>query len=150
MLQLFIIDVNYKVFIKRILMSMEKVMQKWQDIINIFLIFLICIVMLVCGNNRENNTGDKWALIIKELKVTLSSDNPDSIKINRIKNIFNRYQIGLEDYQKFYHENIKENPLKSTNILKAVENQLMEDLKNISKEKRKNMEAYNRGLKKED
>ncbi len=125
-------------------------MHKWPDIIHIFLIFLICIVMLACGNNRENNTGDKWALIIKELKVTLSSDNPDSIKIKRIINIFEEHQIGLEDYQKFYNENIKENPLKSTNILKAVEHQLTEDLKNISKEKRKNMEAYNRGLKKED
>lgn len=125
-------------------------MYKWQNIITIFLIFLICIILLACGNNREKNTGDKWAIIIKEIKVTLSSDNPDSIKINRIKNIFRRHQTRLEDYQKFYDENIKENPMKSTNILKAVEHQLMEDLQNISKEKRKNMESYSRGLKKKD
>ena len=63
----------------------EKEMPKCQNIIKLITIFLICNVILACGNNKEKTTEDKWAFITKEIKVTLSSDNPDSVKIYKIK-----------------------------------------------------------------
>lgn len=88
------------------------------------------LILLLTGCQSSEKQVDKnpWPKIIKELQLVEAGSQPDSIKTQRIKQIFNEYQISQQDYQEFYRIYAEEKPGKSLKLLRVVEDSLSVDI----------------------
>lgn len=113
------------------------------------LLLLLSLNFFSCENRTVDYPDKSWSHFIKEVELTLASAEPDSIKSQKILKIFDKYDIKLEDYRRFYETMTTEEQMKSISFLKQVEKQIAEDMKNYSEDQQKKMQEYKKGLRNE-
>jgi hypothetical protein len=97
--------------------------------------------MIFCNSPDVNEADQLWLPIIKELEMVLIADIPDSLKAVEIDKIFQNYQINLEDYEKYYRQNIEKRQLENIAFLKEIEATLGAEMKEELNRQRQEAEA---------
>ena len=100
-------------------------------------VFILVLLMTTCKTQSPSPDSIEWAPIIRDLQMITFSGLPDSLQKKEFKKVFEKYQIALEDYQKFYVKMTEENPQNSLPVLKTVEQLLSEDMKTEANIQRK-------------
>ena len=77
---------------------------------------------------KENQTT-AWDTVVAKIKIIDSGKQADSIKAVLIHQVFNEYEIRLEDYHNFYREFFIKSPEKQVEFLKQVEKIIQTHLK---------------------
>jgi len=107
-------------------------------------IFLMVILVISCNSTDTDKADQQWVPIIKELEMVMIADTPDSLKAVEITKIFQKYQINLEDYEKYYRQNTEKRQMENITFLKEIETFLGSEMKDELNRQRKEGDAENK------
>ena len=98
---------------------------------------------LICGCTQKTDSKEKkaWDQIVKDVEVTLTLQEPDSIKYMMIEKIFKDNQVTIDDYQNFYHEYIYTEPLENLALIEKIQDLISAEYNRTAREERKKIES---------
>jgi hypothetical protein len=107
-----------------------------------FCLSTLFVLSLFCTTPDKEEKVQNWNNIIKDLEIILASDNPDSVKANKIKILFDSNQVTLAEYRKFYESSIAKDPLRHLDYLKGIEKSISEDMNIEARRQKKKGEMF--------
>lgn len=101
-------------------------------------LFTCFLLMFALPQNLPAKPGKTpWPVIIKDLEIIVTANQPDSIKFFLIDSLFRKNRVSAADYRDFYRTYVQEKPQKSIKLLEKVERILSEEMKAATERKRK-------------
>jgi len=84
-----------------------------------------------CHSNHSNNEEPidyKYVIFLKEMQLILAVNEPDSLKWIRVKKLFDKNKITVEEYRRFLIKYTQENSLRGLTLLQKIEEALSKDI----------------------
>ena len=104
------------------------------------MVLLIFVLLSGCSQKTEVKEKKPWDKIVKEIEETIALEEPDSLKYQQLKKIFEDNEISIDDYRNFYQEYVEQDPLKNLALIEKIESLLTQDYNQTAREERKQME----------